>query len=95
MTFTAYQVTGPNETSWLHFNAATDELYGTVPASVSGTIGIQVIAADAQNMTASDLFNVTFAPASAHGATGVTAGLFGADLLTASMTMPVSFALHS
>ncbi len=61
MTFAAYEVSGPNVVSWLHFNAATDELYGTVPATASGTIQLEVIATDAQNVTAADLFSVTFA----------------------------------
>jgi hypothetical protein len=47
MTFAAYQVSGPNATSWPRFNATTDELSGAVPAAMSGTIGIKVIATDA------------------------------------------------
>ncbi|HEX3573533.1 MAG TPA: putative Ig domain-containing protein [Rhodopila sp.] len=63
MTFAAYQVSGPNVTSWLHFNAATDTLYGTVPATINGIAQIEVIASDARGAQATDLFSVTLAPA--------------------------------
>ena len=66
MTFAAYEASGANITSWLHFNAATDELTGKVPSNASGTVWLAVVASDAQHMSATDLFPVTFAAASAH-----------------------------
>jgi phage-related protein len=69
MTFTAYEVAGPNVTSWLHFNASTDTLFGTVPTSATGTVELEIVATDARHMVAADLFSVTFAP-SFSGQTG-------------------------
>jgi hypothetical protein len=70
MTFAAYEVSGTNVTSWLHFNAASDDFFGTVPATASGTVALAVVATDRNHVTATDLFNVTFASASSHS--GVT-----------------------
>jgi hypothetical protein len=77
MSFAAYEVSGPNVTSWLHFNASTGTFSGVAPANASGTIRLLVLATDAQNMTAQDLFSVTFAAASAHLTTAATVGLPG------------------
>ncbi len=76
MTFAAYEVSGPNVTSWLHFNPATDKLFGNVPAATTGTIGLEVVASDADHVTAADLFDVTIM-ASSHGVTGATSGAAG------------------
>jgi hypothetical protein len=76
MQFAAYEMSGPNVTSWLYFNPTTDELFGNVPASMTGTVQLAVFATDALHMTAEDLFSVTFASGSS-GHTGqavVTAG---------------------
>jgi hypothetical protein len=80
MRFLAYEMSGPNVTSWLHFNPTSQEFFGSAPASMSGTVQLAVFASDArQQMTAEDLFSVTFAPASsahtqlAHAAFGVAA----------------------
>ncbi|HEY2616958.1 MAG TPA: putative Ig domain-containing protein, partial [Acetobacteraceae bacterium] len=70
MTFAAYEVAGPNVTSWLHFNPATDEFAGTVPSNATGTAWLEVVASDAQHMSAADLFPVSFAAGSAHVAPG-------------------------
>jgi hypothetical protein len=75
MTFAAYEVNGPNVTSWLRFNAATDEFIGKVPTNASGTAWLAVVASDAQNVSAMDLFPVTFAAGSAHVASGGVASL--------------------
>ena len=66
MTFAAYQVSGPDVTSWLRFNPATDELLGTVPTNASGTVGLAVLATDTLHMSAVDFFSVTFTPSSGH-----------------------------
>ncbi|HET6306107.1 MAG TPA: putative Ig domain-containing protein, partial [Rhodopila sp.] len=66
MTFAAYQVSGPNVTSWLRFNAASDDFFGTVPTTAGGTVALEVVATDSQHMTATDLFEVTFASAAGH-----------------------------
>jgi hypothetical protein len=88
MSFAAYEVAGPNVTSWLHFNAATDELYGTVPATASGTIKLEVIATDAVHVMAADMFSVTFAAGSAQRAATVTAASYAPN----SMPAPVNVA---
>jgi hypothetical protein len=77
MTFAAYQESGPDVTSWLRFNAATDELVGTVPIAASGTVTLAVFAADALQMTAADLFGVTFVPSGGHTGSTSAAGSFG------------------
>jgi hypothetical protein len=77
MSFAAYEVSGPNVTSWLHFNASTDTFSGAVPTNASGTIGLLVLATDAQNVMAEDMFSVTFASGSTHVASSVTVGLPG------------------
>lgn len=74
MSFAAYEVSGPNVTSWLHFNASTDTFSGAVPANASGTVGLLVLATDAQNVMAEDLFSVTFASGAAHVTSAVTVG---------------------
>jgi len=60
MSFAAYEASGPNITSWLHFNAATHEFTGKIPTNASGTVWLAVVASDAQKMSAVDLFPVTF-----------------------------------
>jgi len=92
MTFAAYEVSGPNVTSWLHFDATSDEFYGSVPSSASGTISLEVIATDAQKVTAQDLFSVTFAAGSAHVA-ALTVGPGG--MLPAPVTPLEQIAFHS
>jgi hypothetical protein len=89
MTFAAYELSGPSVTSWLRFSPATDQLYGTVPATASGTVMLEVIATDAQHMTAVDLFSVTFAPSSGHTASGATAGTIGLIGPLAAFGIPV------
>ena len=67
MTFAAYEMAGPNITSWLYFNPATDTLFGTVPGNDQRhQEHLAVVASDAQHMSAVDLFNVTIAPVAAH-----------------------------
>ncbi len=81
MTFAAYEVYGPNVTSWLHFNPASDELFGSVPSSATGTVTLAVMASDASNATAADFFNVSFAHGTSHAVSGETsAGGLGALL---------------
>jgi hypothetical protein len=93
MTFAAYEVSGPNVTAWLHFNAALDEFYGTVPGTASGTIGLEVVATNSQKMTAQDFFSVTFASGSAHVTAAATVGPSG--LLPAPPVLSGLIALHS
>jgi len=76
MTFAAYEMSGPNVTSWLRFNPTTDELLGTVPITASGTVVLAVVATDSLRKTAEDLFSVTLAPSSS-GHTGFAAAAFG------------------
>jgi hypothetical protein len=95
MSFAAYEVSGPNVTSWLHFNASTETFSGAVPANASGTIGLMVRATDAQNVMAQDMFNVTFASGSLHGVAAVTVGLPGANSLSPNEPMSGLVAFHS
>ncbi|HEY4174075.1 MAG TPA: putative Ig domain-containing protein [Rhodopila sp.] len=73
MSFAAYEMSGPNLTSWLYFNPATDDIFGNVPARFSGTVQLAVIASDAQHVSAIDLFSVTFAAGSVHNAFAIEA----------------------
>jgi hypothetical protein len=66
-------MSGPNLTSWLYFNPATDDIFGNVPARFSGTVQLAVIASDAQHVSAIDLFSVTFAAGSVHNAFAIEA----------------------
>jgi hypothetical protein len=43
MNFAAYEMSGPNVTSWLLFNTSTDKFPGAVPANGSETIGRLVL----------------------------------------------------
>ena len=65
LTYTAYEISGPNVTSWLHFSSA-GVFSGNVPASLSTTIGIQVVATDTSHLSAAETFSVTFGAASSH-----------------------------
>ena len=81
MSFAAYEVSGTDVTSWLRFNPTTDEFIGKVPSNASGTAWLEVVATDAQHMSATDLFPVTFAAGSVHvgsastGSAGTTPGV--------------------
>jgi hypothetical protein len=72
MRFAAYQTSGPNVTSWLRFNASTDTFTGSVPATQTGTIGLEIIATDASHPSAEDMFTVTFATSPSHLTPGVS-----------------------
>ena len=89
MTFAAYEVSGPNVTSWLHFNPATDTLSGNVPAAASGTVGLAVIARDALGMTAVDLFSVTFAPGAQPGSLPAAHAVGSLPVIDVSRAMAV------
>ena len=93
MTFVAYQTSGANVTSWLRFNPASDEFLGIVPASASGTIGLAVIATDAQHLTVADMFNVTFASGTSHNVT--SAATLGPDPTSTPPMSQTLIALHS
>ena len=92
MTFAAYEMYGPNVTSWLHFNPATDEFIGNVPSSETGTVTLAVIASDASHAMAADIFNVSFA----HQASNVVAGQTSAGGLGALLpnVAPEGLVLH-
>jgi hypothetical protein len=62
MSFTAYEVNGPNVTSWLRFDPATDAFFGDIPATMSGIVQLEVVAMDTMRSTATDLFSVAFTP---------------------------------
>ncbi len=60
MTFAAYDVSGTNVTSWLHFNGTTDTFTGLVPVNEAGSTLLEVIAKDSAGASATDLFTVSF-----------------------------------
>ena len=91
MTFAAYQISGPNLTSWLRFNPATDEFSGKVPANASGTAWLAVVATDAQHVSAMDLFQVAFVSGSAHVAGGAASATVALDLDPAHLTAVPAF----
>ena len=72
MSFAAYELSGPNVTSWLRFNPSTETFFGTPPFTLRGTVQLAVIASDAQRMMAVDIFDVTFVPASGRAAAATT-----------------------
>ena len=95
MTFAMYQESGPNVTSWLRFNPATDELLGTVPLVASGPVTLAVLAADSLHMTAVDLFGVTFVPSAGHTASTAAPGSFGMAQLFDPSNVATLLAFHS
>lgn len=95
MTFAAYEVSGPNVTSWLRFNSITDAFSGNVPTTASGTIGLEVIATDAQHVSAADFFSVTFATGSAHVTEIVAGGMLAPNSLPSPVQMSGLIAFHS
>jgi hypothetical protein len=60
MSFAAYELSGPDITSWLRFNPTTEAFTGTPPFTLKGTAELAVIATDAQHLMAVDIFNATF-----------------------------------
>jgi hypothetical protein len=60
LTYAAFQTSGPDDSSWLHFSASLDEFTGTVPTGLTGTIGIKVLATDAYGLSTSESFGLTF-----------------------------------
>ena len=50
--------------SWLHFTAATDSFSGTVPATATGSLALEVIATDTFGLSTAETFTVTLAPPS-------------------------------
>jgi putative Ig domain-containing protein len=72
MSFVAYEISGPNITSWLRFNPTTDTFFGTPPFTLRGTVELAVIASDSQHMMAVDLFDVTFSTGSGHAMAATT-----------------------
>jgi Putative Ig domain len=80
MTFVAYENAGPNVTSWLRFNAATDAFYGTVPMTASGKVQLAVVAFDDRYIEAADVFTVRLAPASGHMSSAVEVSLPEANM---------------
>ncbi len=60
MTYAAFQTSGPDETSWLHFSASLAEFIGTVPTGLTCNIGIKVVATNAYGLSTSESFGLTF-----------------------------------
>jgi len=62
LTYTAFEVGGTDQTSWMHFNPTTADFTGLVPVKAAGTIGIEVIATNAYGLSSSQTFGLTFGP---------------------------------
>ena len=95
MTFTAYEMSGPKVTSWLHFNPTTDELFGTIPIAATGAAQLAVFATDSLHMTAVDLFTVTLALASGYGGFAARPGSLDMLVQYAPSQPAGLFALHT
>jgi hypothetical protein len=61
LSYSAYEISGPNVTGWLGFNPGSDTLSGFVPARESGTVGLEVVATNSAGRSATDAFTVRFA----------------------------------
>jgi hypothetical protein len=66
LTLTAFETSGANQTSWMTFNPTLDEFLGTPPASLTGTIGVHVVATDAYGLSTSETFGVAFVASGSH-----------------------------
>jgi hypothetical protein len=95
MTFAAYQTSGPDVTTWLRFNPVSDTFSGTVPANASGTIGLAVIARDAANLRAADIFNVTFAAGAGRGMAAIAPSAMSLDPMSGLPSPFGMLAMHS
>jgi hypothetical protein len=74
LTCTAYETGGSNQTGWLQFDSGSNEFTGVVPAGLTGTIGIKVVATDPYGLSCSESFGITFGALGAHmSAAGPTA----------------------
>jgi hypothetical protein len=69
LAFTGFETSGANQTCWMTFNPTLDEFLGTPPASLIGTIGVQVVATDACGLSTPETFGVAFATSSSHRTT--------------------------
>jgi hypothetical protein len=75
LSYAAFETSGPDQSSWLHFSASMAEFTGSVPNGLTGTIGIKVVATDAFGLSTSESFGVTFGASGAHlVAAGAPAG---------------------
>jgi Putative Ig domain len=95
MTFSAYEMSGPNVTNWLYFNPAAGELFGAVPIGMSGSVELAVFASDSQRMTAEDLFTVTFAPSPSGHAGSFGNAAFGAVAQVSLSHVDALLAIHT
>jgi hypothetical protein len=66
LSYAAYETSGPDQTSWLHFAAGLADFTGVVPTGLTGTIGIKIVATDAYGLSTSESFGLTFGAAGAH-----------------------------
>jgi hypothetical protein len=66
LTYAVYQISGPDQTNWLHSSVGLADFTGTVPAGLAGTIGIKIVATDAFGLSTSETFGLTFAAAGSH-----------------------------
>jgi hypothetical protein len=75
LSYAAFETSGPDATSWLHFSASLADFIGSVPNGLTGTIGIKVVATDAYGLSTSESFGLTLGASGAHPiAAGAPAG---------------------
>jgi hypothetical protein len=66
LSYTGFETSGANLSSWLHFAAGSAALTGTVPSGLAGLFGVTIVATDAYGLSASETFGLTIGAAGAH-----------------------------
>lgn len=66
LSYAAFETSGPEATNWLHFAAGLAAFTGLVPDGLSGTIGIKVVATNANGLSSSESFGLTVGAAGEH-----------------------------
>ena len=66
LSYAAFETSGSDATSWLHFSAGLADFTGSVPNGLTGTIGIKVVATDTFGLATSESFGLTFGASGAH-----------------------------
>ena len=79
--FAAFEVSGPDVTSWMQFDPTTGELSGTVPADMAGKVELAVIVTYPKDVGGMDLISVSFVPGVDHAAPTPMIGTAGMPAL--------------
>ena len=68
LTYSACEVGGADATGWLHFNPSAADFFGAVPAGLTGTIGLELIATNGYGLSSATTFGLTFVAPGVHTA---------------------------